>query len=66
MIYKFNIIKTIEAYDLTIMEVVAKTGLSSAAIHRFETSNDCYFSDLFALAQAHWLSARRIIYNSGF
>lgn len=51
-LYKLKIVPVIEAHGLTIMEVSAKTGLSSRAIHRFDNKNDCNFSDLYILSQA--------------
>lgn len=50
--YKLKIIPVIEAHGLTIMEVTSMTGISAKAIHRFDSRNDCNFSDLFALSQA--------------
>ena len=51
-LYQLAIVKAIKAHGLTVIEVAAKTGISSAAIFRFDASNECYFSDLFALSQA--------------
>ena len=50
--YKLKIIPVIEAHGLTIMEVTSMTGISAKAIHRFDSRNDCNFSDLYVLSQA--------------
>lgn len=50
--YKLKIVSAIEAHGLTVIEVASKTGVSASAIYRFDSRNDCNFSDLFILSQA--------------
>ena len=49
--YKLKITPVIESHGLTVMEVASMTGLSLKAINRFDSINDCNFSDLFVISQ---------------